>query len=253
MRKLCLKLHRWLAIPFGVFMSILCFSGALLILAESIASMMGKDAHDMAFFNALFRLHRWLFMIPENPHGGLSVGRIITSLSAMAMTLVLLTGIVGWWPRNKAMLKSRLTVHCKKGFRRFVYDSHVSLGIYAVAFLLVMSLTGPAFSYGWYRNGVNTVIGQQGGPHSQNKGKALNMKEAPSAAKTASARPDRHHSSRPPQKGGSHGGINVKTLHTGTWLGGFSQLLYFLAALIGGCLPLSGYYLWWQRRKVKRD
>lgn len=35
--------------------------------------------------------------------------------------------------------------------------------------------------------------------------------------------------------------------HTGSWGGMVTKILYFLAALIGGILPITGYYLWWKR------
>lgn len=37
-------------------------------------------------------------------------------------------------------------------------------------------------------------------------------------------------------------------LHTGTWGGLLTRILYFAAALIGASLPLTGYYLWLRRR-----
>lgn len=40
--------------------------------------------------------------------------------------------------------------------------------------------------------------------------------------------------------------------HTGTWGGIWTKILYFLAALIGASLPLTGYWLWWRRRMNKR-
>ena len=43
-----------------------------------------------------------------------------------------------------------------------------------------------------------------------------------------------------------------KALHTGTWGGMFSKILYALAALIGGFLPISGYYIWWKRTSSKK-
>ncbi len=39
--------------------------------------------------------------------------------------------------------------------------------------------------------------------------------------------------------------------HVGSWGGWVTKVLYFLAALIGGTLPLSGYYLWWMRLRKK--
>lgn len=40
--------------------------------------------------------------------------------------------------------------------------------------------------------------------------------------------------------------------HTGTWGGIWTKILYFLAALIGASLPLTGYWLWWRRCTKKR-
>ena len=37
--------------------------------------------------------------------------------------------------------------------------------------------------------------------------------------------------------------------HTGSWGGMTTKVLYFLAAFIGGILPLSGYYLWLKKKR----
>lgn len=39
------------------------------------------------------------------------------------------------------------------------------------------------------------------------------------------------------------------SFHTGTWGGVWTKTLYFLAAFLGGILPLSGYYLWYRKRR----
>lgn len=41
-------------------------------------------------------------------------------------------------------------------------------------------------------------------------------------------------------------------LHVGNYWGVWSKILTFLAGLIGGSLPLTGYYIWWKKRKKKR-
>ena len=43
------------------------------------------------------------------------------------------------------------------------------------------------------------------------------------------------------------------SFHTGSWGGVWTKILYFIAALIGGVLPLSGYYLWIKRTANKRS
>lgn len=39
------------------------------------------------------------------------------------------------------------------------------------------------------------------------------------------------------------------SFHTGTWGGIWTKILYCLAAFLGGILPLSGYYLWYKKKK----
>ena len=43
----------------------------------------------------------------------------------------------------------------------------------------------------------------------------------------------------------------VRALHVGTWGGLTTRILYFLAALWGASLPLTGYYLWIRRLRRK--
>ena len=40
------------------------------------------------------------------------------------------------------------------------------------------------------------------------------------------------------------------SFHTGTWGGVWTKILYCLAAFLGGILPLSGYYLWYKKKKA---
>jgi uncharacterized iron-regulated membrane protein len=42
------------------------------------------------------------------------------------------------------------------------------------------------------------------------------------------------------------------TLHVGAWGGWFSKIISCIAALVGACLPLTGYYIFWKKRKRGR-
>lgn len=44
----------------------------------------------------------------------------------------------------------------------------------------------------------------------------------------------------------------IYSVHVGSWGGMFTKILAFAAALIGACLPLTGYYLW-IRRKIGKE
>lgn len=45
----------------------------------------------------------------------------------------------------------------------------------------------------------------------------------------------------------------IYSVHVGSWGGVFTRILQFVAALIGGTLPLTGYYLWWRKFVRKRN
>ncbi len=220
------------------------------------------------FFDTVKSLHRWLLNKPDNPHqGSLSVGRVVVGLTAIAMSLILLTGLYLWWPKSLKMLRSRLTVSTSKGLRRFVYDSHVSLGIYACAFLLLMSLTGPTWSFTWYKSAAQTVLAKQDGQREdvQKHGEQRQGtgKESHLANEMRHGQPQANVSQRPEdvevkrlsageRQGGDGFRMLIASLHFGGWAGWLSKVIYLLAALIGATLPLSGFYMWWKRTHASK-
>ena len=72
---------------------------------------------------------------------------------------VLISGIVVWIPRTAKAWKNSFKISVNKGWRRFWYDLHIAGGLYTFLFLLVMSLTGLTWSFGWYRTGFYKVFG----------------------------------------------------------------------------------------------
>ena len=323
MRNIFLFIHRWLGIVFGVFISVICLSGAVLIFSNELNNaanriskpegatpltadelieavnhwnttgltfvalqMPADDRHvaqaqfaemgrntiavnpytgevlgpsGSAFVGFIRKLHRWLLMPPADTHGGMSVGRIIVGSSAIAMTFILITGIVIWWPKNRKMLKARTTVRTDKDFRWFVYDSHVSVGIFVVIFLLIMSLTGPIFSFGWYRTAATKLAGGDTQemfmqPNNNERPQQGLPSEAPSVAEQPTQQVK-------VMQGGEQGNrpqgklpvqVIFNQLHTGKIGGWALRILYFLAALIGACLPWSGYYMFVKRQQAKQ-
>ena len=223
MKKIFAKIHLWLSLPLGILFSVICLTGAILVFENETlqllnpsadVSSMGKHAPERKelvgydFFRSTLRIHRWLLDAPAQK-GERSVGKEIVGYSTLAMTLVLISGIVIWWPRNRKVLKNRLTLSCSKGSRRFWYDSHVSIGFYATLFLLIMCFTGLVWSFSWWREAFWSLFDFI--PSEERK-------------------------------------RFLYTLHTGSWGGMLTKIIYFLTALIGATLPLTGYYLWWKRR-----
>lgn len=253
------------------------------------------------FFQTMRKLHRWFLDAPQSRES-MSIGKLIVGISTLAMTIILISGLVIWAPRTRNALKSRLTVTCNKGTRRLMHDSHVALGFYATIFLLLMALTGPTWSFGWYREAAYSLLGaepqsqtpQTGHSHghdnkkesgktehrqenaiaydtalmeiqslysdynniklskneatvSLNKNgyrqKSDNVKFNPKTGKITEIRKFEDNSVRQNLRG------LIYSLHVGTWGGPVTKVLYFLAALIGATLPLTGYYLWLKKRR----
>jgi len=112
--------------------------------------LLGEPVGD-AFFNLVFRLHRWLAMDQK-------VGRHITGASTIALIFFCLSGLYLRWPRQPLNWRKWLTFEWAKKGRAFNWDLHAVAGTWALVFYLCMGLTGLWWSYGWYRQGVIALL-----------------------------------------------------------------------------------------------
>lgn len=375
MKKTFRKIHLWLAVPFGLIITIICFTGALLVfedqvtqltnrhlyyvespgsqplpvgtLVEKVESQLTKGApitgvtiypqpdrsyqvnlsapkgaavyidpytgevlgqsQRTPFFRTVFMLHRWL-LDSQPADGGIFWGKRITGISTLLFVIILLSGIVIWWPRSRKGLKNGIQIALRKGKARFWHDLHAAGGIYVLLLVLVMALTGLTWSFDWYKNafytlfGVETTVPAKGpapkekSPQGPQPGTTTEATapatpfacwqqvydqvaaENPDRLKieitdgTASVSNNRYGNIRgtdrytfDPQSGqitgaslykdtGNSGKIRgwIYSVHTGAWGGNLTRIIWFLAALLGATLPLTGYYLWIKRLYRKR-
>ena len=232
MIKIFRKLHLWLSVPFGIIITLICFSGAMLIFEQEITRAIRHDVYYVAevkdaplpmgelmesvkatlpdsvsitgvtvfsdkdrtyqvnlskprraslfvdqysgrisgkyerlgFFSTMFKLHRWL-LDSANPHGdGVKVGKLLVGISTLIFVIVLITGIVIWFPRAKNNLRRSLSISFAKGWKGFWKGLHVAGGMYALIFVLAMALTGLTWSFNWYRTAFYAVCGVEHTP-----------------------------------------------------------------------------------------
>lgn len=104
-----------------------------------------------SFFYFTMDLHRWML-------AG-DIGKMIVGIATLLFLVILITGIILWWPRNKAILKKRLRLKTDAGFKRLNHDYHIVLGFYSAIFLFVFAFTGLAWSFKWFNNGIYYVTG----------------------------------------------------------------------------------------------
>lgn len=125
------------------------------------------------FFSVVFRLHRWLLDSMKPGQDGIFWGRVIVGTSTLLFVIILLTGLLTWWPRKLKGLGKRFKISFRHGLHRLFFDLHTVGGVYALIFLLAISLTGLTWSFEWYRNGFYKVFGVEvkDAPHGK-QGKA---------------------------------------------------------------------------------
>jgi uncharacterized iron-regulated membrane protein len=243
------------------------------------------------FFTLVLGLHmRMLF--------GEKIGHPVVSYSVLAFVLILISGLVLWWPAkwNKSNTDKGFKIKWSAKWKRVNYDLHNVLGFYACVILFVSAVTGLVWAFDWLEKGVKTVA--DGGKMvevpavfsdtTQNKdvkavdrvfaalqtdqpnayGYLINFPatgKLPVNASTylsASNRYDRIQGQYDQFTGAqlrsrSFGELTNGEkayamnfdLHVGAWAGLPSKILTFFAGLICASLPVTGFVIWWGRRK----
>ena len=379
MKKIFLKFHLWLAVPFGIIITIICFTGSMLVFEPEIVNVLRHDQiyvdnprhtalsvdeivrkveqtlpsdvkvtgvtmysdpnlsckvnlskprraamyvdqytgqlkglnERPAFFDFMQRLHRWLLDSRDNS-GGVFWGRTIVGISTIMFVLVLLSGVVIWWPRTVRMLRNSLKITTSKSRHLLWRSLHVAGGMYVLLLLLAMALTGLTWSFTWYSKGFNALFGVN---EVQKSGAEVYAEQQAKDAAKAKEKTDK--AGDKSGKGATATDIyaewqtvydtlrarNVKfdnitvsdgtadvafgglgnqraadkytfnpadgritsvslyadsdksskirgwilSVHMGSWGGLLTRILWFIAALFGSTLPITGYYLWIRR------
>ena len=116
------------------------------------------------FMGTMFSLHRWLLLdkIEKPIFGELpnrKLGSYISGTATILFTLGLITGMVIWFPNKVKNWKQGLKIKWDGNWKRINHDIHNSLAFYSLIFLLLMGLTGPQWSFPWYRTGMQKTLG----------------------------------------------------------------------------------------------
>jgi uncharacterized iron-regulated membrane protein len=88
-------------------------------------------------------------------------GKIITGTSCLIFLMMIISGIILWWPRNKAAAKHKFSIRGNVGIKRRLYDLHSVLGFYAAWILLFSALTGLIFAFKWFEAGMYALTGSK--------------------------------------------------------------------------------------------
>jgi uncharacterized iron-regulated membrane protein len=247
------------------------------------------------FFHFILDGHFYLWLPPD-------IGQPVAASATLIFVVMLITGIILWWPRKKKDLKQRLTIKSGAKWRRRNYDLHNVFGFYASSIALIFALTGLVWGFQWFANGLHTAVGGERSltyvdpgsdttQHSQQSVPAIDkifyrmaslypqaesievhIPHASTESIAANANPDEetywkidyryfdqhtlketsvdHIWGRHPELKAADKLIRMNyDIHTGGILGFPGKVIAFLASLICASLPVTGFYIWYGRRK----
>jgi len=94
------------------------------------------------FFQIVKMVH-WSFLLKQD------WGKYVVGIPVIIFIIMLISGIILWWPKNKAARKQRFSFQWQnvKSWKRKNYDFHNILGFYASIFALIFSITGLFYAF----------------------------------------------------------------------------------------------------------
>jgi uncharacterized iron-regulated membrane protein len=99
------------------------------------------------FFTVVEYIHLYL-LLPAH------AGTLVVGTSVIVFILMMITGIILWWPKRKCDRKRSFRIKWNGRWRRVNYDLHNVLGFYATGIALLLALTGLSMAFNWVHEGI---------------------------------------------------------------------------------------------------
>jgi len=106
---------------------------------------LGQKNHLSGFFSFVLDGHVNLWLPAD-------IGGWIVRISVLLFLIMVISGIILWWPKTKKGRKQRLSFQWKKTTRwkRKNYDLHSVLGFYICSLAFVLAFTGSVMAFDWF-------------------------------------------------------------------------------------------------------
>jgi len=231
-------------------------------------------------------------------------GQPIVGYSTLIFVILLITGLILWWPKNlkKSNANKSFKIKWKAGFKRLNYDLHNVPGFYALCITLILALTGMMWAMQWFETAVYTLVSQSTTPpafvskQSDTSALALSspldiaflnaQKEfadgyerigiSPASGKEGVIYAAGYHGKETfydvdelqldqytgkklyrsdfvdKNNGEKIIGMNYD-IHVGAILGLPGKIIAFFASLIAASLPITGFIIWYGRKKKNKN
>ncbi|HKO79577.1 MAG TPA: PepSY-associated TM helix domain-containing protein, partial [Chitinophagaceae bacterium] len=95
------------------------------------------------FFRIILDGHFYLWL----PH---HIGQPIAASATLIFLMMMITGLILWWPKSNAARKQRFSIKWTAKWRRKNYDLHNVLGFYMTWIAIFTAVTGLVFGFQWF-------------------------------------------------------------------------------------------------------
>jgi len=103
------------------------------------------------FFIIVEYIHLYLLLPPK-------IGTMIVGVSVIIFLVLMITGIILWWPKRKSDRKRSFSIKWNGRWRRVNYDLHNVLGFYATSIAIILAITGLSIAFEWVDNGIYKAV-----------------------------------------------------------------------------------------------
>ena len=116
------------------------------------AKVIAVQDRTFGFFNVVLWLH-WSLLLKN------AIGQPIVGVATLMFVVLLISGLVLWWPHNKKARKMRTWFRWKPTtkWKRKNYDLHSILGFYSLFLVIFIALTGLMWAFDWFSSGVEWI------------------------------------------------------------------------------------------------
>jgi len=271
----------------------------LVYLDPYTGSVLKVSNENAGFFRIVLDGHYYLWLPP-------AVGQPLVAICTLVFVIMLISGIVLWWPKNRKAAGQRFTIKWSARWRRKNYDLHNVAGFYVSWVAIILALTGLVWGFQWFAQGLHTLAGgtkpvlyaepmadttalaQTDLPaidrvwlklrteHPDAQVMEVHPPELKTSPIVATINPDRKTYWKTDYRYFDPGTLKELEvqhvygrfsnadkadkllrmnydIHTGGIIGLPGKILAFCAGLLCASLPVTGFCIWWGRRKRERS
>jgi len=210
-RKVLFQIHLWLGIIIGLYICMISMTGSAAVFYRDLAVTPWVITHTDAS-----RVMEWVVDLHENLLFG-ELGRAINGVAAIIVGVLVLAGLVIWWPGRRRWRQSLIFFRPTRT-HRFSWHLHSAIGFWSAVLLFAWAVTGIYFAYpGLFEPGF--MIADISPPDFERPGEGL-----------LAALIRLHY--------GHFGGLSI-------------QMLWVVLGLLPALLFITGFIVWWKRVIVR--